>query len=102
MQENEPIEKKRNTSSPPRGGPRKKSLRRSFEERLRAVKLQLEEGFTQGLIAEEMGVSIAAVSKWVGLYRQYGEEGLKDKGNGAPRPKLAEPVRAKILELKKE
>lgn len=103
MQENEPVEKKRNTtSSPPRGGPPRKTLRRSFEERLRAVKLQLEEGFTQALVAQEMGISIAALSKWVRLYRLHGEEGLKSKGNGAPRPKLAEPVRNKILELKKE
>ena len=103
MQENEPVEKKRNTtSSPPRGGPPRKILRRSFEERLRAVKFQLEEGFTQELIAQEMGISTAAVAKWVHLYRLHGEEGLKDKGNGGPRPHLAEPVRKKILELKKE
>jgi transposase InsO family protein len=103
MQENEPVEKKRNTtSSPPRGGPPRKILRRSFEERLRAVKLQLEEGFTQELIAQEMGISTAAVAKWVHLYRLHGEEGLKDKGHGGPRPRLAEPVRNKILELKKE
>jgi transposase InsO family protein len=64
--------------------------------------LQLEVGYTQKHIAEEMGISIAAVTKWVGLYRLHGEEGLKDKGNGGPRPRLAEPVRNKILELKKE
>ena len=103
MQENEPVEKKRNTtSSPPRGGPPRKILRRSFEERLKAVKLQLEEGFTQQMIAQEMGISSAAVAKWVHQYRLHGEEGLKDKGNGGPRPRLAEPVRNKILELKKE
>ena len=49
MQENEPVEKKRNTTSPLGGDRRKKIYRRSFEQRLRAVKLQLEEGFTQQL-----------------------------------------------------
>jgi transposase InsO family protein len=103
MQENEPVEKKRNTtSSPPRGGPPRKILRRSFEERLKAVKLQLEEGFTQALVAQEMGVSLAAVGKWVALYRRHGEEGLKSKAQGPRGSRLAEPVRDKILELKKE
>src|SRR3974377_1464863 len=93
MHENEPIEKKRNTSSPPRGGPPKKIYRRSFDERLRAVKLHLEEGFTQELVAQEMGVSMAGVNKWVRIYRREGEQGLKDKGNGSPRPQLPGAVR---------
>ena len=103
MQENEPVEKKRNTtSSPPRGGPPPKNLRRSFEERLRAVKLHLEEGFTQEMVAKEMGISSAAVYKWVARYRLQGEEGLKSQYGGNRGPRLAEPVRDKILELKKE
>jgi len=101
MNDNEPIEKKRN-SSPPRGGSRKKVLRRKFEERLRAVKLHLEEGFTAELVAREMGVSYAAVSKWLQKYRRHGEEGLKDHDPGPGRRKIPEPVRAKIVELKKE
>ena len=64
MQDHEPVEKKKNTS-PPRGGPPKKNPPRSFEERLRVVKLHLEEGFTQQMIAQETGVSSAAVYKWV-------------------------------------
>lgn len=101
MQENEPVEKKSN-NSPPRGGPRPRISRRTFEERLRAVKLRLEEGFPQAVIAEEMGVSLPAVSKWVRLYRRYGEEALKDRGNGRSKIQLPQPVRDKILELKKE
>ena len=50
MNESEQVERKQKKNpSPPRGEPRKKSLRRPFEERLRAVKLHLEEGFTQGI-----------------------------------------------------
>lgn len=103
MQENEIVEKKRNqTSSPPRGGAPRKIKPRTFEERLRAVKLNLEEGFTQELVASELGVSHAAVTKWIRQYRLHGEEGLKSKVNGASRSRLPEPVRSKILELKQE
>jgi transposase InsO family protein len=99
MQENEPVEKKKNTS-PPRGGAPRKSIPRTFEERLRAVKLHLEEGFTQELVAHEMGLSVGAIGKWVQRYRREGEAGLKPRINNTPRPKLPEPVRNKILELK--
>src|SRR5687767_1997281 len=101
MNENEPVAKKR-TSSPPRGGSRRKIFRRPFEDRLRAVKLHLEEGFTVELVAQEMKVSHAAVGKWLHLYRQFGEEGLKTKSPPRRQPKLAPAVREKILDLKKE
>jgi transposase InsO family protein len=102
MNENEPVAKKRNNPSAPRGGPRQKNVRRTFDERLRAVKLHLQEGFTMDLVAQEMGVSDAAVSKWLQKYRQQGEEGLKDHAPGPRSSKLPEPVRDKIIELKKE
>jgi transposase InsO family protein len=106
MQENEPIEKidkkKANTSSAPRGGPPRKNLTPTFEQRLRAVKLHLEEGFTQELIGQELGVSTAAVYKWCKRYREQGEEGLKNHGSAESKAKLSEAVRKKILELKKE
>src|SRR5262245_24480808 len=102
MNENEPVAKKNNTSSPPRGGPRKKSIRRTFAERLHAVKLHLEEGFTQELVAQQMGISTAALVKWLVRYRLHGEEGLKHL-DGRPAPaKLPQAVRDKILELKRE
>jgi transposase InsO family protein len=96
------VEKKQNTSAPRGGAPRKNPLA-TFEQKLRAVKLHLEEGFTQESIAEEMGMSSSAVYKWSKAYRELGEEGLKSQLPG-PRDanKLPEPVRQKILELKKE
>jgi transposase InsO family protein len=100
MEENEAVEKK--NTSPPRGGAPRKSLTRTFEERLRAVKLHLEEGFTQEMVSREMGVSFAAIGKWVQRYRREGEEGLKTRIGTVPRPKLPGPVRKKILELKQE
>src|ERR1051325_11215105 len=103
MEENESIEKsKKKNPSPPRGGPPKKRLTISFEEKLRAVKLHLEEGFPQELVAQEMGVSAAAVYKWTHRYRLQGEEALKPAVAPSRNPKLAEAVRQKKFELKKE
>jgi transposase InsO family protein len=99
MEESQPVEKNR-TSSPPRGGSQK-IVRRSFEERLRVVKLHLEEGFTQEMVAREAGLSNAAVAKWVARYRREGEEGLRDRDHPGSRTHLPEPVQNKILELKK-
>jgi transposase InsO family protein len=101
MQENEPVEKK-NNSSAPRGGPPRKRLTFTFEERLRAVKLHLEEGFPQELVARELGISNAAVYKWTKRYRDQGEEGLKSSWSAESRAKLAEAVRKKIIGLKEE
>ena len=56
------------------------------------MKLHLEEGFTQRLVAQEMGVTLVGLQKWVSQYRQYGEEGLKDrdrKPSDLPRYKCA-------------
>src|SRR5215469_7959665 len=103
MNDNEPIAKKRNNNpSAPRGGSREKTIRRTFDERLRAVKLHLQEGFSRALVAQEMGISTAAVDKWLGRYREHGEEGLKDRRSGRRSSRLPEPVRDKIIELKKE
>ena len=101
MEENEPVEKKRNTS-PPRGGSREKNPRRPFNIRLRAVKLHLEEGFAQEAVCQEVGVSQACLSKWLRHYRAEGEEGLKDRHPDGSGRKLPAPVRNKIVELKKK
>jgi transposase-like protein len=103
MQENEPVEKKRNNPSAPRGGPPKITRHCfSFEERLRAVKLHLEEGFTQEMVARELGISSAAVHKWVARYRLQGEAALKGQYGARPGLQLPQPIRDKILQLKKE
>ena len=103
MNENEPIAKKKLMNhSPPRGGAPRKNIRCSFELRLRAVKLHLEEGFTVELVAQELGVSYAAVSKWLQRYRHEGELGLRDHDRPPGQSKIPKPVREKIIELKKE
>jgi transposase InsO family protein len=104
MEDNERVEKSKNyNTSPPRGGSPRKNPPATFEQRLRAVKLHLEEGFTQQSIAQEMGFSSSAVYKWAQAYQLQGEEALKSRLPGPREPrKLPEPVRQKILELKKE
>jgi transposase InsO family protein len=102
MNDNEPVAKKKHNPSAPRGGTREKIVRRSFDERFRAVTLHLQEGFSRQLIAQEMGVSTAAVDKWLQRYRLQGEEGLKDRSPGRRPAGVPQPVRNKIIELKNE
>ena len=102
MEESQPIEKKQKNTSAPRGGAPKKHVTFSFEQRLRAVKLHLEEGFPQVLVAEQLGISSASVYKWTHNYKLYGEEALKTKSPERRKARVLEPVRRKILELKKE
>src|ERR1041385_7001377 len=107
MQEDQPVEKKKNRTKPPRGfsrgeGPTQNRFSREFK--LRAVKLYLEEGFSSELIAQELGINSQSVTRWVQRYRQLGEQGLEDRKTG-PRigqPKLPAPVREKIVELKQQ
>src|SRR5689334_4331625 len=98
MDESQQIEKKqKQNTSAPRGGAQKKHVTFTFEQRLRAVKLHLEEGFSQVLVAEQLGISSAAVYKWTHKYKLYGEEALKSQSSGQRTPRVPEPVRRKIL-----
>jgi len=73
-----------------------------FEFRLKVVRLRLDEGYTIGLLSEEFGISQYSVSRWVKLYREQGEDGLKPKvRRSSGRTKLAAGVADKIVELKK-
>ena len=100
------VEKKNNTTHPPRGVARRstKTHRRyTFELKLKAVRLYLEEGFSGRLIAEETGISQQALSGWVKQYRQFGEEGLKAHTPPVRRgAKLPPAVTDRIIALKKE
>lgn len=98
MEQNQVVEKKR---SAPRV---RRVSSHSFEMKLKAVKLQIEEGFAANVIAQEMGVNPGQIYKWKKLYQLEGEDGLRPKysfprkGSGS----LAEPVVDKIIELKRE
>jgi len=66
---------------------------------MRAVQLYLEEGFKLKEVCAEMGMVTSCLSRWIGLYRQFGEAGLQPAASSARKPKLPSAVRAKIMVL---
>jgi transposase InsO family protein len=76
--------------------------RYGFELKLRCVKMKLEEGLSYSWLSKELGIGKQTLCHWVRAYREKGEEGLKNQGVfSGSRPKLALPVREKILAIKK-
>jgi transposase InsO family protein len=101
MNEEVVAEKKRN--SPPRGARAGNKMRRfTAAEKLKAVRLHLQEGFTIALVCQEMGISKSSLGNWLQAYRLGGEAGLQP---GVPDPRqdrLPAPITDKIIELKRE
>jgi transposase InsO family protein len=75
--------------------------RYSFDEKLRAVKLHLEEGFKAELVCAETGVSGSSLAVWVRAYRKDGEMGLRQQASPRPGRRLPRPVVEKIIEMKR-
>ena len=77
------VQGKRKKTRLPRGAARRSTHSRvhshPWEVRRKAVQLYLEEGFSPELIARQMGVGRSPLSKWVRLYRDHGEAGLKSQ-----------------------
>ena len=101
------VQGKRKKTRPPRGAARRSihshPHSHPLEVRRKAVQLYLEEGFSPELIARPMGVGKSTLSKWVRLYRDHGEAGLKSQEAGPrrQRPKVAAAVKTKVVELKR-
>lgn len=57
----------------------KTTRRYAFEEKLKAVRLHLQEGFPLALVAEETGIGHSSLAVWVRDYRAQGEAGLRRK-----------------------
>ena len=101
------VQGKRKKTRPPRGAARRSIHSHVhshlFEVRRKAVQLYLEEGFPLELIAREMGVGQSTLSKWVRLYRDHGEAGLKSQEArpSGQRPRVAAAVKTKVVELKR-
>jgi len=76
--------------------------RYGFEFKLRCVKLRLEEGIPFSLLSKEVGCSQDVIRRWTKAYEEQGEAGLR-KGvvSTGSRRKLPEPIREKIVEIKK-
>src|SRR5882672_11456395 len=83
----------------PRTAP--KTRRYTFDEKLKAVRLHLQEGFPQTLVAEETGVSTSSLAVWVRDYRKEGEAGLRRKPVPQQGRRLPPAVAEKIVELKR-
>jgi len=96
MEDKEQVEKTVKRGS--RTGTRR---RYTYDEKMRAVKLHLEEGFTEKLVGEETGIAVSTISMWVGLYRRDGEMGLRQKATPRPGRRLPRPVIDKIVEMKR-
>lgn len=101
MNEQNIAEKRRN--SPPRGA-RADRKRGSYTvaEKLQAVRLHREEGFSQELVCQELGVSKSSLGLWLQQYRLGGEAALHPAQPKARSPKLPAPITDKILELKQQ
>jgi transposase InsO family protein len=97
MDEKKSVEKALKRGSPT--GTRRK--RYTFEEKLRAVKLHLEEGFKAELVSVETGVSTSSLGTWLRDYRKEGEMGLRRQASPRPGRRLPRPVKEKILEMKR-
>jgi transposase-like protein len=99
MNEEVVAEKKRN--SPPRGAGGKKLRRFTVAEKLRAIRLHLEEGFSQGLVCQELDMSKSSLAQWLQAYRLGGEAGLEPGLPGSRHSRLPAPIIDKIIELKR-
>lgn len=75
----------------------------SYDVKLRAVKLYLEEGLPGSLLGKELGVKTNTLWGWLRAYRERGEAGLRGRVvKPGTRRRLPAPVRAKIVEIKKQ
>ena len=105
MNEEVVVERKRKRrNSPPRGAGAGAKTGRRFtpEQRLKAVRLCLEEGFKPADVCAQTGASRSGLNRWIGLYRQFGEAGLQDRYSGPRQAKLPAAITDQIVELKKE
>jgi len=83
----------------PRTG--KSARRYTFEEKLKAVRLHLQEGFPQSLVVRETGIGGSSLAVWVRHYRAQGEAGLRRKPAPQQGRRLAPAIAEKIVELKR-
>ena len=97
--------------APPRGGSGRPAVKEKlfgrrypFETRLTAVRLHLEEGYTLGMVSEELGASTDTIWKWVHRYKTEGRAGLEDRpcwpGSRKARPPT--PIHEQIVRVKQE
>ncbi len=89
---------------PPRGGTRHPGRKRyPAAVKLKAVRLHLEEGFSQSLVCQEMAIGSSSLAVWVSRYRQFGEAGLQPQPHAGPaKSKLPAAITEQIVALKQQ
>lgn len=104
MEEQSEVERVARRNNPGGGSKGQHPYRYPFELRLKAVKLHLEEGFSLSSVCKELRLNKKTLWDWVKRYRESGEEGLRRRlGRGSSaKPKVAQAVKHKIVELKRE
>jgi len=83
---------------------KKNRTRRSYSNpfKLKVVKLHIEEGIPQSLVASECNICTSSVYRWVKLYEELGESGLyRGNRNLVSQKKIPQSVTEKIIETKK-
>src|ERR1700734_1264580 len=100
MEENEAV--KRIERRPPRGSGGEKTRRFTTGEKLKVIRLHLEEGFSMALVCQELNVSKSSLGLWLQAYRLGGEAGLQPGIPGPRKHRLPEPITEKIVEIKQQ
>jgi len=97
-----PMEEVEEAKKRSKGKESRYGKRYGFELKLRCVKLRLGEEIPISLLSKEVGCSQDVIRRWTKAYEERGEAGLR-KGvvPAGNRRKLPEPVREKIVEIKK-
>ena len=73
---------------------KKKRHKFSSEFKERAVKLVLEQGMTKTKVAEDLGVNLNQISKWVREYQTKGEGAFPGNGNLSPQDRRIRDLEA--------
>ena len=71
-------------------------------EKLRAVRLYREAGFSQAQVCEELKIRHSSLEHWLKACRLAGAAGLQSKLGGRRQAKLPAPITEKIGELKRQ
>jgi len=96
------VKKKKQFKS--RSSSRKRSTHRRYpvDYKLKAVRLHLDDGVSQEIVAEQMDVSQTAVGRWVRQFTSNGAAGLEDKPRKAASGKMPKAVKDQIITFRDE
>ncbi len=78
----------------------KNQNRYSYQFKLKAVKLYLEEDYKAKFLAEQLGIGTTTLSAWTRQYRTLGEEGLRSKEARKGIPQSNPAIRNEIIRVK--